>query len=119
MKKFLSLLPLVFLIACATPQTENPGQIVYQIQSGYAVALKTELAYSNLPDCSTGIKLCSKKDVIRQVQKADDLAWDAIQAAQTAVRTPGFGDSGVTTTIASARALTDAFIGITNTLKIK
>lgn len=121
MKNLLSCLVLVMgmTVACTTPQT--PAQSVYLVQSQYAAALRIELAYSNLPRCGkpTSPKLCSDVDTIRKVQKADDIAWTAIGEAQKAVRTRGFGESKITTAVASARALTQSFVSITNQLGVK
>ncbi len=115
MRKIL-LLPL-FLMACtSTPQT--PAQDVYAAESSYASALRIELAYSNLPRCPKA-KLCSDVSVIKKVQKSDDLAWIALKEAETAVRTPGFDDSAVIATVASAKALTGAFVSITDKLGVK
>ncbi len=118
MKKLLILLPLAIL-ACTKP--ESPAQSVYLVESDYAASLRVELAYSNLPRCGkpTSPKLCSQVSVIKKVQLADNLAWNAIKEAQVAVRTPGYGDNKVTTVVASATALTRAFVSITNTLEIK
>lgn len=119
MKKFLAILPIFFLISCVT--TEKSGQAVYMAQSDYAAALRIELAYSALPRCGklNSPKLCSDLNIIRKVQKADDVAWDALQEAQAAVRTPGFDDNRIVTAVASATALTKAFVRITDTLGIK
>ena len=119
MKKTLSLLAVVLLVGCTAPQT--PEQAVYLAQSDYAAALRVELAYSNLPRCGKpdSPKLCSDADIIRQLQKADDLAWIAIQEAQAAVRSPTFTEGKVGITVATARALTNAFIKITDKLGVK
>lgn len=119
MRSFLLAIPLMLLAACTQP--ESPAQAVYLAQSNYAAALRAELAYSSLPRCGkpTSPKLCSDVDVIRKVQKADDVAWAAIGEAQDAVRTPGFGNNKITTIVATATSLTDAFVEITNTLGVK
>lgn len=110
-------LTLLLLTACVTPTT--PSQTIYLAESNYAVALRLELAYSALPRCKVAEAPCSDVSVIKTVQKADDVAWSAIKNAQTAVRTPGFGDAKVTTAVASAQALTQAFLDITKTLGVK
>ncbi len=118
MKKLFLIIPLI-LMACTTPQT--PAQTIYLVESDYAAALKVELAYSDLPRCDqpTSPVLCSKVSVIKIVQKADNTAWAAIQEAQTAVRTPGYGENKMTTAISSAKALVKSFVSITSTLRTK
>lgn len=118
MKKLFLFLPML-IMACTTPQ--KPSQAVYAAQSSYAGALRAEIAYSNLPRCfgSNVPKLCSEVTIIKKLQKADDLAWSAIKEAQVAVRTPGYADSRVTTVVATAIALTRAFVEITDQLGVK
>ncbi len=117
MKKLLLSVVMLALAACAVP--ESPAQTIYLVQSDYAAALKVELAYSNLPRCHlpAAPKICSDVEVIQKLQRADDLAWIAIKQAQTAVRTPGYGEGKVITALASAKALTRAFVDITAKLK--
>jgi hypothetical protein len=117
MKKLLFSIVMLALAACAVP--ESPAQTVYLVQADYAAALKVELAYSNLPRCHApgSGPICSDVNVIQKLQHADDLAWIAIKQAQGAVRTPGYGDGKVITALASAKALTRAFVDITAKLK--
>lgn len=119
MKRLIALAALLYLAACTTP--ESPAQAVYLAESDYAAALRIELAYSELPRCGkpSSPTLCSEVSVIRKVQKADDLAWIAIQEAQGAVRTKGFSESRIKAAAASAVGLTKAFVRITNELKVK
>lgn len=116
MKKLLLLLP-VLLMACTQPET--PQIAVYRIQSDYAAALQTELAYEQLPRCKPEriIRLCSEVSVIRKIRQADDIAWSAIQEAQIAVRSPGFLESDRETALAIAQALTQSFLAIANVLE--
>ncbi len=116
MKKLFFILP-ILLIACTVPK--SPAQTIYAIEGSYAAALEVELAYSSLPACGGTIVICSDNAVIKKVQKVDDAAWVSIQAAQKAVRTQGFNDSNVIATVASAKALTEAFVQITNQLGVK
>jgi hypothetical protein len=116
MKKLILLLP-ILLMAC-TAKPETPAQSVFLAESDYAAGLKIELAYSNLPRCPKA-KLCSDVSIIKKVQIADNVAYVALKDAQAAVRTPGYGDSKITTVVASATALTKAFVDITQTLGVK
>lgn len=119
MKKLFAILCASLVVACTTP--DSPAQAVYLAQSQYASALRLELAYSNLPRCGKpdSPKLCSDVNVIRKLQKADDLAWSAIKEAQTAVRTPNFGKDKITTIVSSATALTRLFVDATKQLGVK
>ena len=117
MKNILVLAASFLLLACTAPVT--PAQTVYSIESQYATALKIELAYTRLPKCGTATVVCRDTELLKKVRKADDVAWDAIKNAQDAVRTPGFGDSQITTILASTKAVVKAFVDITSTLKVK
>ncbi len=123
MKKLLIALP-IFLMACTAPA--SPQQAVYEAENAYVIALRLELVYDHLPRCgapsaanTSNPLLCSTTATIQKVRKADNLAWDAIQNAETAVRTPGFSDSGVIAAVASATAITKEFTNIVATLGVK
>lgn len=118
MKKLILLLP-ILLMACAKPDT--PAQDIYLVESDYAVALRLEVAYDGLPRCGlkTSPKLCSSLPVMQKVRQIDNVAWDAIRNAETAVRTKGFSDSNVATAVASAKALVKTYTDITQTLGVK
>lgn len=121
MRKIALLLP-ILLMACTAPAVPvTPQQIVYHLKSDYIIAQMLEDDYSRLPRCGKpwSPKICSDVKILRRVQKADDLAGSAIKEAQIAVRTPGYGDSGMTTAIASAKALTNAFTEFTENLPKK
>lgn len=102
---------------CAAP--ESPQQSVFQAKSGYAVALTAAVAYKRLPDCTKAPQPCSDKAVVTQLQKADTVASTALDAAETAVRTPGFGDAVVASSVTAARSALDAFVSITTSLGVK
>lgn len=97
---------LLGISACTTPK--SPAQDVYLAESAYVVALKQELKYCGK---STKPKICP------QIRIADDMAWEAIKKAQVAVRDPNFGENKVKTAVASATALTNAFIAIAELLE--
>lgn len=102
------------LAGCATPDT--PSQAVFQAKSSYAVALTAAVAYKRLPDCSGAPLPCSDRVVVAQIQKADNVAAAALDAAESAVRSPGFGESIVASAVGSAKAALAAFLSITATL---
>lgn len=124
MKNILLLIPILLLTACnSKPLMDNPEQadkIIYQTQSYYNVAVAVETAYDKLPVCGeSAIKICADAAIKKKVRKIDDAAYAAIREAQTAVRTPGFGEGKLTTVITTAKALTKAFTDITATLPKK
>lgn len=117
MKKLLIVAALL-LSACATPQ--SPQQAVFQAKSSYEVALTAAVAYRRLPACAVPVRQpCSDKAVVAQVQRADKVAFDALGAAESAVRTPGFGDSVISSAVTAAQAALNAFVSITSTLEVK
>ena len=81
---------LFLLAACATGQT--PAQKVFAIQGVYNAGLATAVAYKRLPPCPT-VVVCSKPEVIKQLQEADDIAAPSLLAAQNIVRHPELGGS--------------------------
>lgn len=98
--------------ACATP-SDTPQQVVFAAKEGYATALTAAVAYKHLPVCTDAVKApCSKPEIVRQLQKADTVASGALDAAETAVRTPGFGTNLVSSAIAAASAAVGAFTSI-------
>lgn len=111
-----SVVGLVFILAgCATP--ESPQQAVFQAKVGYAVALSAAVAYNNLPRC--GEPPCSDPAIVAQLRRADNTAIAALDASEAAVRTPGFGESLVTSAVAAAKAALAAFVSITSSLRSK
>jgi hypothetical protein len=115
MKMLIAVIALA-IAGCATPQSSQ--QSVFQAKTAYAVALTTAVAYKRLPDCATRPQPCSDKAVVAQLQKADTVAATALDAAETAVRTPGFGESVIRSSVTAARAGLDAFLSIVNTLGV-
>lgn len=103
---------------CSTAPT-TPAQSVYQVQGSYAAALQIAVTYKQLPSCAKPAApvLCADGSVVGKLQKADDVAYAALTAAQNIVRTPGAG-ANVQTAITAAQQATAAFASITATLKV-
>lgn len=122
MKRLIGALLLAFAIAglgCATtPQT--PAQSVYQAQGSYAAALQIAVTYKQLPNCTQPAHpvLCSDAATVAKLQKADDVAYAALTAAQNIVRSPGAG-ANVQTAITTAQQAVSALASITATLKVQ
>lgn len=95
MKKFLLSLALaVSLAGCAslpgggsTPG-QSPQQVVFAAKTAYAVALVAATEYKQLPACNTPVVLpCHDRDLLAQIQKADNVTSASLDAAESAVRT--------------------------------
>ena len=114
MKRFIAVAVLFLLAACATPQT--PQQAVFEVKNAYAAALTVAVAYKRLPDCAQKALPCSDKVVVMQLQKADNVASAALDAAEHAVRTPGFGANLVQSALTAAKAALGAFVSVTSGL---
>ena len=103
----------------------TPAQVVYVAKTDYAAALTVAVAYKKLPLCVPAVEgtpkqlLCSKAEVVLQLRKADDAADAALDAAESVVRTPGFGKDIVDSALASVKAATAALTSITATLGVK
>ena len=100
-----------------TTGPKTPAQAVFIAKTGYSSALTAALAYKRLPVCATPARQpCSDPVVVSQLQKADDVAAGALDAAEVAVRTPGFGGDIVASAIAAANAALAALVSITTSL---
>lgn len=119
MKKFLVLCILVVSFAGCAIQPSTPAQSVYALQSGYVGALTLAVKYKALPICGlpTSPALCSDAVILQNLQKADDVAYIALQAAQTAVRNPGV--TALETTIKNAQIAIEAFTSVATALQLK
>jgi hypothetical protein len=106
------------LSACTTPK--SPQQAVFQTKSQYEAALTAAVAYKRLPTCGEPVvQPCKRQTVLVQIQKADDVAAKALDSAENAVRTPGFGDNVAQSAITASRAALDALVAITSSLQVK
>ena len=107
------------LLGCASVKPQTPAQSVYSLQGSYTAALTAAIAYKKLPPCSAVVvAVCSKPDVVAKLQKADDVAFSALTAAQNTVRNPNAGLNADTAIKAANEALV-ALMAITNTLGVK
>lgn len=123
MKRIILALATVLTLAgfsgCTTDPktTTSPQQAVFEAKSAYAVALTAAVAYKRLPPCDKNPRPCSDKAVVAQIQKADNVAASALDAAETAVRTPGFGNDVVSSSVTAAQSALQAFVSITSGAK--
>lgn len=102
--------------ACATGplQTMTPKQRVLQLQGLYRTALIPIATYVELPRCSATVKLpCSEAAAVAHLQKAVKVAEGAVDAADSAVYTPGLGTDAIQAALAAASAAVTALKPLT------
>lgn len=108
-----ALLALTFGCAGAPP-TLTPQIMVFTVKAGYETSLTGMVAYARLPRCTpANTPVCSRQDLIDQLERARTTARAAIDAAEGAVRTPGFGTDALATAVTAADAATKALTAIT------
>lgn len=118
LKMFVVTLALVFAAGCST-LGQTPQQKVFQAKQNYAVALTAAVAYKALPTCTAvSTAICSKPDVVVNLQKVDIAAFALLNAAENTVRTEGAG-ANVQTAITAANQAVLALTTITNALVVK
>lgn len=105
----------------APPVPKTPAQVVFETKAAEGAALAVFIQYKALPSCSIPMHppLCSDAALVVKVQQADVVAAKAIDTAETAVRTPGFGSDTVATMVAAAQAAVGYLVTSTNSLKVK
>lgn len=108
-----------FAAGCATAP-QNAAQAVYAAHGTYTVALTAAVNYKRLPPCNKppAPALCSKPEVVKQLQQADDVAFTALQAAQRIVRAPDSSAGTIQTAIFNANQAISAFAAIAKTLGV-
>lgn len=114
--RYLVLLSALLMVGCAKPET--PQQAVYQATVGYNVAATVALKYVSLPRCPAAT-ICSKKEVVDVVKKSDTAAYNAVKAAEGAVRSPAFSEGTVSAVVVSATSAVSAFSAIVTELGVK
>lgn len=117
MKTLIAVLTALVLSACAATSSQSPAETVFQAKTAHAVALRAAVAYRELPPCAKAAQPCHDAAIVAQLQKADKVADAALDSAENAVRTPGFGQAVISSTVAAAQAALAAFVSITDTLR--
>lgn len=122
----------VFTLGGCASTTPNPGQTPQQQQASaladaqntvanltraYTGVVSLMVVYKRMPVCGSAgaTQLCSKPDVVAQLQQADTVAYNALVAAQNVVRVPGAG-ANVNTAMAAAQQAISALSAIAATL---
>lgn len=112
-------LALAMLAGCATTP-QNPQQAVYAAHGTYTVALTAAVKYKQLPACGKPASppLCSKPEVVGQLQKADDAAYAALNVAQRVVRSSLEGPGAVAIAVDNATRAVNAFATVAKALGV-
>lgn len=108
MMKHLILALALAVAGCASTSggtSANAERTVFAAKSAYATALTAAVAYRRLPACASPRVLpCHEPAVLTQIQKADTTAAAALDAAETAVRTPQIGTTARERAVSAANA---------------
>ncbi len=112
------LLATIVIVLAGYATSHNPEQAVFQMRTDQNVGLRAAVEYKRLKPCATpAVQPCSDKAIVGQLQKADEVSDKALGAAESAVRTPGFGQSIVDSAVTAAQAALAAFQSIVATLR--
>lgn len=107
------------LAGCATTAPSTPAQTVFAAKSAYAAVLTAAVSYESLPRCSaTQPAPCSSPELVAQLRKADNTAAAALDAAETAVRTPLVGPTAQARAIEAATAALAALQAVVTNLQL-
>lgn len=110
-------LPAASPTAPAFPDSDA-GRSMVAARSAYSAALAAALAYGKLPTCSeTQMAPCRDAALIVQMQKADRVAFAALDAADTILQQPSLGPNARDRAIAAAQAALVAFTTLTGAIK--
>lgn len=86
---------LLSVTACAG---QTAAQKVFELTAVYNAVLAPVVEYESLPRCteaSEPLDVCSKRDVVAVIRKADRVAFAAINGAQAVVRNPASSEDQV------------------------
>lgn len=116
MKRLFAVAILTLVAACATAP-QNAEQTVFQARTAQNVALRAAIGYAELPACrEPKVQPCADKEVVDQLKLASRVTDQALTAAETAVRTPGFGTNVISSAVAAGTSALAAFQTIVATL---
>jgi hypothetical protein len=82
------------LAGCATPIAATPSseRVVYQAEASFAAALRLAVTYEALPDCATGVTLCSSAPLRHKLNTAAHAARASLSTAEALVRSHTGGE---------------------------
>jgi hypothetical protein len=120
MRALFLVLTLVGMFSACSTTPQSPAQAVYASTATYDAALTVAVAYKNLPPCApSSPPICSDPGVVATLQRADNVAFEALSSAQRVVRVPGQSQSALQTAVQWANEAVAAFSRITATLQRK
>lgn len=121
-RSLIALMLAASLAACANMPggaPETPEQAVFAAKSTYATALTAAVAYKRLPACSATRPMpCSEPALVAQLQKADNVAAAALDAAEAAARTPRVGSTVTAKAVQAAQASLAAMTSLVASLGV-
>lgn len=124
MRRLIAVAALLLLAGCqsvATTTFDPSGaqKGVFALKSAYAVTLTAAVTYTDRPRCGrpTSPVLCSEPSVVAQLRKADNAAFVAIDAAETAVRSLSANPTVVEAAVKGASGALDAFKAVVSIYK--
>lgn len=117
MRRISIILAGVALAACQSTG-QSPAATLAQATNGYNAAAQTFVAYKMLAPCGSALatKLCSDPAVVARLKAADQVAYDALVAAEKSVRA---GASDAQTAVNVAIAAANALASQTANLQVK
>lgn len=117
--KLLLIIAALVLTGCNATVPKSPQEIVFEAKAAHAVALRTAVAYRELPPCNPAPQPCHDPAVVDQLRRADKVADAALDAAENVVRAPGFSENVIGTAVKAAQEALNAFTAIVATLNVK
>jgi hypothetical protein len=114
------LVALCLLIAACTTTPKGPEQTVYAAHGSYAAGLSLLVQYKNLPSClpdPAAPVICKSDGKLRELQVADDQAFEALMIAQIVVR-EGTGPQAEAAATAASQAIAE-FRKVTSTVRVQ
>lgn len=94
------------------------GQAMVIARDGYQVAVTAAIAYGKLPTCSATQRApCHDPALLAQLQKADTVAYAALDAGDAILRQPGLGSTARDRAITAAQSALAAFTTLTGAIK--
>lgn len=94
---------------------------IYAVKSGYAITLRAATAYVKLPACEKpgAPTVCSSRDVVVALAKAQDAAKATIDNAEATILRATGASSVLTSAVDAAKSAYSAFKGVTAAYNIK
>lgn len=93
------------LSGCALFEGDTAEHDVFGVGVAYAAVGTAALEYTTLPRCDAAPAPCSEQAVVDRIKEADNVAYNALKAAQSAVQ----ADSA---SLAAEMAAADAFAAV-------